>query len=748
MSERLKLPSNPSAASDPSVSGGSAFNLFLIGFLVLFLELACIRWFAAYVVFLQFFTNVVLIACFLGMSCGCMTAGSRRDWLGAFPLLGLVTFLAALGSLFVFVYWSGLGVDVGNQASPQVVFFGTEDQRMFMTRVFSASHGNVDVARFVVPIELLAGAFFTLIALLFVGLGQALGRAIEAYPNRVIGYTLNIGGSLAGIAAFSAVSFAEMPPIGWFLIALAGVACLLHRSGRLNWTRGILLVMLLGVTAVPPVYARANLSEVRWSPYYAVVRSGARINVNTITHQSLVGFDSFGDGAIYSLIHLLQQRSGGKPFENVLVIGSGSGNDVAHALRYGAKRIDAVEIDPVIQDMGARAHPDRPYQDPRVIAHVEDGRHFLRTTDQKYDLVVYALVDSLILHSSYTSLRLESFLFTEQAFDDVRRVLKPDGVFVTYNCFRWGWIVDRIAAMSKHAFGRNPIILSFPARETIGPQDSVTENVVLISGNATRIAGAFERFGYFRLFPLASENMELAGFGPIVTKWPYWRIFPPRLVSSGETVAMATDDWPFLYTRGRTLPMLSVRFMVLLGAISGVMVYLLTPKGHARGSGRMFFLGAAFLLLETKAVVNLALLFGSTWFVNTLVFFTVLTLILLANLYTLKVRGIRLRWHYTGLFVLLAAGVLIPLDIFLSGGVLWRYVAPCALTLGPVFFAGVIFAQSFRDSPNPGRALGANIAGSVVGGLSESFSMLTGFRCLLLLAIAFYALSAIRPRRA
>ena len=54
-----------------------ALNLFLVGFLVLFLELACIRWFAAYVVFLQFFTNVVLIASFLGMSCGCLAARAR-----------------------------------------------------------------------------------------------------------------------------------------------------------------------------------------------------------------------------------------------------------------------------------------------------------------------------------------------------------------------------------------------------------------------------------------------------------------------------------------------------------------------------------------------------------------------------------------------------------------------------------------------------------------------------------------------
>src|SRR5262249_44384271 len=153
----------------------------------------------------------------------------------------------------------------------------------------------------------------------------------------------------------------------------------------------------------------------------------------------------------------LQVHSGGAPFHDVLIIGAGSGNDIAHALRYDVDRIDAVEIDPVIQDIGIKSHPDRPYQNPRVIPHLDDGRHFLRTTYRDYDLVVYALVDSLVLHSSYANIRLESYLFPREAFEDIKRVLNPDGVFVTYNYFRQGWIVERVAAMAEYAFGCKPI---------------------------------------------------------------------------------------------------------------------------------------------------------------------------------------------------------------------------------------------------------------------------------------------------
>src|SRR5260370_23056481 len=97
----------------------SAINLFLVGFLVLFLELACIRWLASYVIFLQFFTNIVLLASFLGMSCGCLAARRRQDWLNYFPLIALGTVVAALATTAAYHYWSGFAVDVGGPNAPQ-----------------------------------------------------------------------------------------------------------------------------------------------------------------------------------------------------------------------------------------------------------------------------------------------------------------------------------------------------------------------------------------------------------------------------------------------------------------------------------------------------------------------------------------------------------------------------------------------------------------------------------------------------
>ena len=177
-----------------------------------------------------------------------------------FPLTASAIIMVAVATSFVYSHWSGLAVDVGHQASPQEVFFGTEFR-------------NPDVARFTIPIEFIVATFFVLIALMFVGLGQTLGRAFDAYPNRVVGYTLNIGGSLLGIIGFSALSFLQAPPLVWFAITCAGIAYLLYQTGGLTAVRVAALIAITGAVTAPDAIRQGN-AEVRWSPYYAVERSG------------------------------------------------------------------------------------------------------------------------------------------------------------------------------------------------------------------------------------------------------------------------------------------------------------------------------------------------------------------------------------------------------------------------------------------------------------------------------------------
>src|SRR6185436_3425450 len=114
------------------------------------------------------------------------------------------------------------------------------------------------------------------------------------------------------------------------------------------------------------------------------------------------------------------------------------------------------EIDPIIIRIGAERHPDRPYSDPRVTVVNDDARHFLRTTTKRYALVVFALIDSLTVQSSFSGVRLESYMFTEESFGAVRDHLKPRGLMVLYNYFREKWLVDRLANTVAGVFAQEP----------------------------------------------------------------------------------------------------------------------------------------------------------------------------------------------------------------------------------------------------------------------------------------------------
>ena len=441
-------------------------ELFLLSFLILFLELACIRWLGSVVIFLTYFTNIVLMACFLGVSVGCLASPRRFSWINTFIPIALVIAASASGSWWLYDRFGQIMVDVGSQQSPQLIYFGTEVRLR-------------DTAKWVIPIEVLAGYFFALVALLFLGLGQEMGRRFAVIENRMAAYSADILGSLAGIAVFGVMSWFRLPAFAWFAIALAPAVYFIPRR-RASQAIGVLPAVALVAWADWPVDVKGVRTDVIWSPYYQVrykpkYRS---IDVNNIGHQGMHRVESFGAG--YFLPYLLNRDAGGKPFDDVLIIGAGSGNDVAAALAQGVKHVDAVEIDPVFNELGRRDHPNQPYSDPRVSVHLTDGRGFLRQSAAKYDLIVYALVDSLALHSSYASVRLESFLFTEQAVRDVKAHLKPGGVFVMYNSYRQGWLVDRLRVLAEGVFGAHPLSLSVPYRAVIHPDDNLRDEVTIL----------------------------------------------------------------------------------------------------------------------------------------------------------------------------------------------------------------------------------------------------------------------------
>ncbi|MBA4189166.1 MAG: hypothetical protein C0467_14305 [Planctomycetaceae bacterium] len=766
-----------------------AFDLFLVSWLVLFLELAFIRWFPSHVLFLTFFTNTVLLACFVGMSVGCLVARRPTRLLNQTPLLLAI----AIGfGVIVNAYSDDLLpiFKVGNQADPDVIFFGTE-------------HAAVQGPSFTIPIEVVGGLFFLLIAAAMVGPGQEMGRAFNRVTDRTKAYTANLLGSLVGIGMFAACSYLRLPPIVWFALSICVLGYFLLRpdspESATTTTKTspatplIWLAMTIAMTAFTSgLFPSGSGQLTTWSPYYRIdyIPQNRGIKTNLIGHQLMEPLDD-ATVAPYALPYLFQKdvkdadgKQAWAPFKKVLIIGAGSGNDVARALHWLPKDalIDAVEIDPVIQSIGSSQHPDKPFQDPRVTVYLNDGRNFLRKSpNETYDLVIFALIDSLVLQSGYSNLRLESYLFTLESFKDVRRVLKPTGVYAVYNFFRQGWLACRIRDQLRTAFnGSDPVVMTFPPRASIPLQMETFDHegfTMFFSGSPevlNPLRSAFTKEGKYwypwlvgvradttaRFSPTKPAQAPLPPPGAREFKDYAGNIVEPRWmgleiasVEEPKGLRQATDDWPFLYAREATIPGLTLRGVVLTLVLSVVVWFaFLGHKSLGSGSGavpewglmlRSFFLGAGFMLVETKAIVEMALLFGGTWMVNTVVFAAILVMSLIGNLYAKLAMPKRLEPYYAGLFTSLAIGLVVPLGAFLGLDPTLQILAVCALVFTPVAFAGVIFATNFQRTNQPDRVFGMNVAGALCGGLAENTSVLLGFQLLLCVAVGFYVLSAI-----
>lgn len=524
-------------------------------------------------------------------------------------------------------------------------------------------------------------------------------------------YRLDVIGSIGGIALFGGLSLLNASPVIWGLTVAGTFALLLRgRVGKPQAVAIVGLVLFLAVESFVPVFT--------WSPYYKLAvgepseEGVIDIKVNGIPHQSIVPLERIRK--THSFYFLPYERTAGNRREDALIVGAGAGNDVAVAVSQGVGRIDAVEIDPMLYRVGWQQHPDRPYSDPRVRVHIADGRAYLERTDETYDLVLFALPDSLTLVTGQSSLRLESYLFTVEAMREVKEHLNPQGAFAVYNYYR-PFVVDRLAAQLTLVFGHAPCV-------DLGQGFESRRMAVLTIGRSPDGASC-------------SQSR-------------------PALASSGEA-ALVSDDYPFPYLPQRTIP---VFYVVTLSVILGASI-LLVRAGVGRLSGvrtylDLFFMGAAFLLLETKSVVQFALLFGTTWFVNALVFAGILLAVLAAIEVSRRYRVRRLALLYLVLLVALAVAWVFPARTLLELAPLPRFLLATVVAFTPIFLANLVFAQRFREVEASTVAFGANLLGAMFGGILEYGALLTGYRHLVTavailytLAFVFLALNAKATRK-
>lgn len=637
--------------------------------LMLFLELALIRWLGSNIVHLSYFTNFVLLGSFLGIGLGFLI--SRKSW-SVLPWSPLILGLLVLG-----VHLFPVTVD---RTGSGIIYF--------------TSLGTTGP-----PVWLVLPVVFVLTASILAGPAEVVGRCFG--PLRPLtAYRWDLVGSLIGIAGFTLLSFLQAPSVVWGV-----VTAMLFVALTDGWPRILAAVSGAGMIAV--LLLETLTPGVSWSPYYKVttedVGNGMTlITVNGVPHQLMAP-------AQWKLEQ--GEKIYGTPYErwsgdlgNVLIVGAGSGSDVAIALAEGARHVDAVDIDPRILQIGAEKNPDGAYDDPRVTVHVNDGRAFLQSTDTKYDLILFALPDSLALVNGASQIRLESFLFTEEALTAAREHLNPGGAFAMYNYYREQWLIDRLAGTAEAAFGHAPCVDLFG-----GAQAVVTVAV-----------------------DPANQNCA--------------ETFAP----SGEVIAPATDNAPFLYYAGGGIPAIYLWTLGGILAISLIAVRALGgPFRSMRPYADLFFMGAAFLLLETKNIATFALLFGTTWLVNALVFGGVLIVVLAAVETTRHVRTPPLPVVWGLIAASLALAYIVQPEWLLPLPFVPRLIVATLLAFVPIFLANVAFAKRFAASDDSQGAFGLNLLGAIVGGCLEYAALLTGYSNLLILVAGLYLLAfLLTPRRA
>jgi hypothetical protein len=657
-------------------------RLIVASALMLFVQLALIRWTGANLVHLSYFSNLILLASFLGIGLGFLRSRTAND-LGRYVPIGLLILVA-----FIMAFPARIE--------------GSSTDLIFFTEVRPSG----------LPTWVSLPLVFIVIAITMTGFGEITGRAFREF-KALDAYRWDIIGSILGTLSFTLIAFLRAPSWIWPIVTL--VALWLLYGPRLPWVSRIAMVLIIGTLVVESLMA-----GISWSPYYKVhteiqnagtINEFTNIQVNGIPHQNVMDVQQrLKAEPVYGRPY---ERAIDNPLNNVLVVGAGTGTDVALALSRGAKHVDAVEIDPRIQQIGSQVNPNKPYDDPRVSVHINDGRAFLSSNDTKYDLILFALPDSLTLVSGASQLRLESYLFTKESITAARDHLTDDGVFAMYNYYREPWLINRLAGTLDEVFGHAPCLDTFTAVQslaaiTIGKQ---ADNAVCAPG----------------------------------TTWDRVAI----TAAAQEVPVPAVDDRPFLYLKTQTIPEIYLIVIALILAVSLIGIRIFGgPLRTMRGYGDLFFMGAAFLLLETRSITTFALLFGTTWLVNALVFTGVLVAVLLAIEVTQRARGpIPRPFIITALFGSLLVAFLIPNEMLLGLPVPLRLLFAVAIAFAPVFFANLLFTSRFKNAANPTAAFAANLFGAMIGGCLEYLSLVLGYQWLLAVAAGLYLIAVLVGQR-
>lgn len=715
------------------------WTLIFVSFIILFLELLVIRLIGTEIRIFAYFSNLVLLATFIGLGFGMIINKSLPVAISAVALFLVV----AASSTNYIVRWPNL--DFKFFSGVTELLAPLSESYIWLTANTYSKSGII------IGFFLLIVLFINLI-LIFMPLGQITGNILGKHKKPILAYSINIAASLVGMWAFQTFSLSRLTPYFGIVLAIVGLYFLTKDKAEKYL---IVAIAIATIVFIAPKSQPEKFRATYWSPYQKLTLSasgkdpsetnpqpeGWYLEVNNVGYMALNNLSEdyreivrqefkkmYGDNPPidqkYSDSYTLPFEFKKEP-NNVLIIGAGAGNDAAAAVRKnlvtgpdGLKipdptqkipLVDAVEIDPTIVEIGQKYHHEKPYRDPNVNVIVDDGRSFMEKTDKKYDLVIMSLADSHTLSSSLSNLRLDHYLYTKESFAQIKGLLKDDGIlFLTFEVTR-PWIGDRLNRGLVDVFNQEPKIFE------------------------VRSGGVFGWGGYSfvvsknpqTLKDILANNNDLDQF-----------VVNNQRVFNTDTQPL-TDNWPYLYLDKPRLPLIHVVVALFFGSV------LLIARKRILGTNKlnwaMFFWGAAFLLFEFQNVSKASLLFGVTWQTNLFMISAILVLLLFAN-WTVQKKLISSMVAFLLLIASLVLQILLPLETLNNFG-LWQKIVFASLVLNlPLYFGGMIFTDMFAKSQDKANAFGSNFLGAVFGGLAEMLSFLFGIHALLYIVIILYSI--------
>jgi hypothetical protein len=485
------------------------------------------------------------------------------------------------------------------------------------------------------------------------------------------------GGALACLAVVPLLNWIGGPNAILFAgIAVAAAAMIWTDQHKFRTNAGLLALVLAALIAanhsgrlIDIVYAKGIFRDPAWVEF-ARWNALSRVEVDNQGQAKAIVIDA--DASTYimnadvSLWHKTEWErdlmSAPPALANVLrphgeyaIIGPGGGVDVLRAVANGSPSVTGIEINPIIATTIMRGryadYAQHLYDRPDVHIHVTDGRSFVRSTQQKFDVVQMTLVDTWASTAAGAFALSENNLYTVEAFREYFDHLKPDGMIAIT---RWEFQHPRealrvvaVAMEALHELGiadpsKNFIVASQGALDEDGiPVVVLAKKTPFTSAEEDAVAQHCDRYAELDPMYLPSSPGQNQFSRLIASNDPY-----AFAKSYAYNVAPVSDNAPFFFFTLKPGQMLGekglrngidwkvnlgvlVLLLVLVISAIAVLVFLVLPlalrKAEKRQSAMplLYFVavGLGYILVEIAFIQRFVLFLGHPTYALTVVIF-------------------------------------------------------------------------------------------------------------------------------